>query len=645
MRKKFDVATAVMFMFASSVLILGITYVSWRWLYTLNTLTSPLTTFWSYSLCFGEILTLAVFTNFCLLLLESRHLEKIVPDNKLQHDYYKDVFHEDKLVTFKNYCPSVDIFICTLNEDADLLATTLSACKNIDYPNKHVYVLDDGRRPEIKELADLIGCNYITRDTNKGFKAGNINNALEQTNSELIVIFDADHVPASTFLRETVYNFIDEKVALVQSPQYFCNPDAFQKNLNMSKFLANEQDMFYRIIEPSLNEFDSVFCGGTNIVLRRTHLAAVGNFPEDTITEDSLLGLIFHSERYKVIYYNRPIAIGLAASSFDEYIKQRIRWAKGNVQIVTNPRNWKLYAKLSSMQAFFYLSGVLYFFTPIARIIFLTAPVLFLFYDITPVLILFYQILSFQICYFGLKFLFIFTNYVKIGNVILADVYDLVTSIFTIGGILQTALIPKRLQKIKFMVTKKNFKHTKGVCKYQVVLTIIYVILVLAEMQGLYDLLYSDVYSELAIVANLFWNSINIVVLIMAIVVVSEQPEKRGYQRVKVQGELLFEDEQHHKVKAELYDTSRSGLSFMAGEELKDEKGKELKTNINGIREFVKLLYMNKVGDKFFYKTIFRKPISLIRLTRGKIYRLNKFVQLTYKNPDAWDDFFENKRR
>jgi cellulose synthase (UDP-forming) len=385
MNKKYYSA-AFIFLFFSAVLIIGVSYVTWRWMYTLNLYTSSLTTFWSYTLCIAEILTLIVFTNFGLILFKANQLEKTGPDNKLQQDYSKDVFRDGELITFKNYCPSVDIFICTLNETADMLSTTISACKNINYPNHKVYILDDGRREEIKKLTQMLGCNYITRTTNKGFKAGNINNALEQTDGEIVVIFDADHIPASTFLKETIYNFIDEKVALVQTPQHFCNPDAFQKNLEMSEFLANEQDLFYRIIEPSLNEFDSVFCGGTNILIRRKHLESVGNFPENTITEDSLLGLEFHAAGYKVVYYNRPISVGLAASSFEEYIKQRCRWAKGNVQIITNPSNWKYYLKLNMTQAFFYLSGVLYFFTPIARLVYLCAPLLFLFFDVSPLL-------------------------------------------------------------------------------------------------------------------------------------------------------------------------------------------------------------------------------------------------------------------
>lgn len=613
-------------------------------MYTLNLFTSPWTSFWSYTLFAAEALTLIVFTNFGLILFKASRLKKTVPDNKLQQDYFKDVYKDGKLLNFKNYCPSVAIFICTLNESPDMLSTTIAASNNIDYPNYKVYVLDDGKRDEIKELTELLGCNYITRTTNKGFKAGNINNALGQTESDIVVIFDADHIPASTFLKETVYNFSDEKVALVQTPQHFCNPDAFQKNLGLSNYLYNEQDIFYRVIEPGLNEFDSVFCGGTNILINRKHLNDVGNFPENTITEDSLLGLEFHSRQLKVVYYNRPIAIGLAASSFEEYIKQRCRWAKGNVQIVTNTANWKYYAKLNPVQLFFYLSGVLYFFTPLARLVFLIMPVLFLFFDITTVLILFYQILALQLCYFFLKFLFVFSTKVKFSNMIFADVYDLVTSIFTIGSILQALLIPKRFAKIKFQVTKKEMNKEKTNYKYKGTMITILSILILAEIQGFYDIFYSNPYSTLAIVANLFWNTINIVIMYFGVKVVSEQPEKRVYQRIKTNQELHLKDEQNHTYPTSINDISRSGASIIAPDNIQNITH-NFQADIDGELNDVEILSCEMTEDGNVCKTKFKSPIILYKLTKEYIKRLNHFVRLAYKSPDKWDDYYDENNK
>jgi len=70
-----------------------------------------------------------------------------------------------------------------IDESLEILEATLTGCKNIPYPHK-TYVLDDGKRNEVKLLAQRLDCNYITRPTNEHAKAGNINHALSKTNGE-----------------------------------------------------------------------------------------------------------------------------------------------------------------------------------------------------------------------------------------------------------------------------------------------------------------------------------------------------------------------------------------------------------------------------------------------------------------------------
>ncbi|GHU84028.1 hypothetical protein FACS189415_7590 [Bacteroidia bacterium] len=101
-----------------------------------------------------------------------------------------------------------------------MLETTLQHCIMMDYPHK-TYLLDDGNRPEMKSLAGRLGANYMTRDSNMGAKAGNLNNAMQFTNGELIAIFDADFRPEKDFLSRLAGYFHDEKMAVVQVPQSY----------------------------------------------------------------------------------------------------------------------------------------------------------------------------------------------------------------------------------------------------------------------------------------------------------------------------------------------------------------------------------------------------------------------------------------
>ncbi|MFQ5768005.1 MAG: glycosyltransferase, partial [Acidobacteriota bacterium] len=111
----------------------------------------------------------------------------------------------------RDFLPSVDVLITTYDEAAEILYRTIVGCKAMDYIPKTIHVLDDGCREEIAELCRKLDVNYIAREESSGAKAGNLNHGLAGTAAELVVTFDADHVPVRTFLTETVGFFRDQK--------------------------------------------------------------------------------------------------------------------------------------------------------------------------------------------------------------------------------------------------------------------------------------------------------------------------------------------------------------------------------------------------------------------------------------------------
>lgn len=93
---------------------------------------------------------------------------------------------------------------------------TIIGCQALDYVNKTIYLLHDTRRVEVNDLAETLGCKYLTRADNS-HATGNLNHALHQTNGELVVVFDAEFISTKNFLSRPVGFFIDEQVALVQT--------------------------------------------------------------------------------------------------------------------------------------------------------------------------------------------------------------------------------------------------------------------------------------------------------------------------------------------------------------------------------------------------------------------------------------------
>lgn len=168
----------------------------------------------------------------------------------------------------------VDVFITTYNEPEDLVLRTAGAALRIDWPDKKVYILDDGARDSMKKAALAIGCGYISRgeewkDKPRHAKAGNVNNALLETTGEFILILDADQIPAPSILRQTLGFFADEKVAFVQTPQYFYN-------LPPGDPFGNEASLFYGPILQGKDGWNAAFFCGSNAVLRREALMQIG---------------------------------------------------------------------------------------------------------------------------------------------------------------------------------------------------------------------------------------------------------------------------------------------------------------------------------------------------------------------------------
>ncbi len=225
----------------------------------------------------------------------------------------------------------VDIYIPTYNEDISIVKKTALGCINIRYPHK-TYILDDGNRPELAQKAAEWGCGYITRKERLHAKAGNLNNALQLTNGDFVVIFDTDCVPQPDFLDKTLGYFQDPKVAFVQTPHNYYNVDSFQFRVNMKRERYwNEQNLFYRLIMPGRDYWNSAFFAGTAAISRKKPLEDIGGFATGSITEDLHTTIHLYSRGWKGIYHNEILSNELAAKDLKNYHVQQLRWAEGNI--------------------------------------------------------------------------------------------------------------------------------------------------------------------------------------------------------------------------------------------------------------------------------------------------------------------------
>lgn len=280
--------------------------------------------------------------------------------------------------------PTVDIFIPTYNESLEVIKPTVYAAVNLDWPKDklRVHLLDDGSRDAFADFAASVGVNYIKREEHNHAKAGNINHALGITSGEFIVVFDCDHVPSCDFLTSTVGWLIEDKqIALVQTPHHFYSPDPFEKNLHLERAMPIENSLFHDFIQKGNDTWNAVMFCGSSAVMRRAALAQIGGIAVETVTEDAHTSLKLNRLGWKSAFISKPVASGLSTESLSAHVGQRIRWARGMIQIfrLDNPFLGK---GLTLPQRLCFFNAMFHFLHGLPRLVFLCAPLPYMFADI-----------------------------------------------------------------------------------------------------------------------------------------------------------------------------------------------------------------------------------------------------------------------
>jgi cellulose synthase (UDP-forming) len=271
---------------------------------------------------------------------------------------------------------AVDVFITNFDEPLEVLRRTAIGARAIRYPHR-TFMLDDGKRDEVKAMADALGIGYIRREGNEHAKAGNLNNALNVTDGEFILQLDADHVPLPNILDRLLGYFGDARVAFVQSPQDFYNTDSFTHVVNEEgRSLWEENRIFFSLLQPGKDTWNAAFFCGSCGILRRTAFEEIGGFSTKTVTEDMETSIVLHGRGWKSVYHGETLAYGLAPSSAFAYHVQRLRWGQGSMQILRK-LNPLFYPGLTVPQRLAYLSSTATYLDGVQKLIFYLAPVVF----------------------------------------------------------------------------------------------------------------------------------------------------------------------------------------------------------------------------------------------------------------------------
>jgi cellulose synthase (UDP-forming) len=406
---------------------------------------------------------------------------------------------------------TADVFVPTINESVDMVRRTVMSAMRMRHVGQ-VWLLDDGNRPEMQDLAHQLGCRYLTRTENSHAKAGNLNNALRHCNADYVAIFDADHAPAPTFLEETLGFFADPKVAFVQTPQDFYNLDSFQHRVDRRGSLVwSEQMLFFRVIQPGKDRLNSAFFCGSCAIIRRAALDDIGGFATGTVTEDIHTSLLLHKRGWKSVYHGRSLAFGLAPATAIPFLKQRLRWGQGAMQM------WRREGVLATpgltlAQRLSYLGTLMAYFEGWQRGILFLGPVIVLGTGVMPIHAIDREFMIRFIPYMVLNY-WVFEEVARgYGRSLLTEQYTMIRF-----AVFISATFGFFLRKLRFVVTPKEMGDADATRR---TLWPQYVVLALNAAAIPVGILFHWRNGSLetgALVANVLWASLTLGVAALAI--------------------------------------------------------------------------------------------------------------------------------
>lgn len=541
-------------------------------------------------------------------------LEAVIHYICMSHDNEPEL----PVIPLESY-PDVDILIATHSEDCELLLKTVNGCNHMHYPDKskiHIYLCDDGNRAEVGELAKTMGVGYFPLANNKLAKAGNLNNAIFKTHSPLIVTFDADMIPRSNFLMETVPYFFmpkmikdngvwrerredeidpDYKIGFIQTPQSFYNPDLFQFNFFAENSIPNEQDYFFREVNVGRNNSNSPIYAGSNTIISRQALEEVGGIRTHTITEDFATGMDIQERKYSCYAVKKVLASGLAPDDFPNLLRQRQRWGRGCVQTICSLSFFK--SKLPFLTKLSYFATLLYWWTFLRRIVYIMSPILFSVFGVLVVDtdvkgILCIWLPSYLIYNHSLKVLS-----GKIRDQKWSNIVDTILCPYMLLPILAETF---GVRMHNFSVTSKTKTTAKSA---KLIYSIPHIILLIATIFGIYFtvegmILYNGYFGVIV----LFWLCMNSYFLMMSILFMLGRVNYRSSERFYADVEVYFE-RCGETVKAITTDISENGFAFkldfpefingVCDFKLKDS---EWSANVKG-----SIVHIARAGDKWKY--------------------------------------------
>jgi len=221
-----------------------------------------------------------------------------------------------------------------------------------DYPwdKMQIQVLDDSTDETkdviAKKVAEVaargINIQHVHRTDRTGYKAGALDDAMDQVKGEFIAIFDADFVPEKDWLRKAMAYFINDNIGVVQTRWGHLNKD-YSLLTELQAFGLNGHFAIEQGGRTASGHF--INFNGTGGVWRKTCIEDAGGWEHDTLTEDLDLSYRAQLKGWKFKYCENIVAPAELPITMSALKNQQHRWMKGGAECFIKMWRRILFAK------------------------------------------------------------------------------------------------------------------------------------------------------------------------------------------------------------------------------------------------------------------------------------------------------------
>ncbi|MRX27256.1 glycosyltransferase family 2 protein [Kangiella sp. HZ709] len=251
-------------------------------------------------------------------------------------------FHGRKPIPHKNNFPRLAIIIPAWNEEG-VIGNTVESLMKLHYPKSKlkIYIIDDASTDDTPEIAkrkhNLYPENvyHMRRENGGQGKAHTLNygikKLLKQGWFEALMIIDADVLFEKYSLIRMTRHLNDKSVGSVTA---YIKEGSFPGNL-ITRFIAFEYITAQAASRRAQNLLQHLAClaGGAQLHTAENLKAIGGAIDTSSLAEDTFTTFKTQISGRKAVFEPNAIVWAEEPDTLDAVWKQRLRWARGNIQV------------------------------------------------------------------------------------------------------------------------------------------------------------------------------------------------------------------------------------------------------------------------------------------------------------------------